>query len=494
MPEMIRIADLMETSGVKFGTSGARGLVSAMTDRVCYAYTRAFLEYLKEAGLSEVGDGVVLGGDLRPSSPRILVACARAVEDAGLLPINGGELPTPAIAWHAQLTGSPAVMVTGSHIPDDRNGIKYYRADGEILKPDEAAIKAQQVELADGLFDADGALTEPGALNACDLAVRDSYLRRYTDFFPTGLFTGKRVLVYQHSSVARDLLVELFEALGAEVVRKNHSDTFIPVDTEAIRGEDEALARQWAATEPFDLIVSTDGDGDRPLLGDENGEWLRGDVLGILIARYLRANAVVTPVSSNTALEKSGWFERITRTRIGSPFVIEAMRELDGEGRQVVGYEANGGFLIQNEIALSGRKLGPLATRDAVLPALALLALAVERDCAVSALLADLPPRFTASDRLKEFPREISLARLAKLQSGDSRADLAAASAMLDGLAGVVEIDQTDGVRMTLANAEVVHFRPSGNAPELRCYTEADSAERALKLNRQCLAILETWR
>ena len=79
----MRIGDLMAASGVGFGTSGARGLANAMTDWVCYAYTLGFLRYLQESGALRTGQEVGIGGDLRPSSPRIMTACARAVATAG---------------------------------------------------------------------------------------------------------------------------------------------------------------------------------------------------------------------------------------------------------------------------------------------------------------------------------------------------------------------------------------------------------------------------
>ena len=91
--------------------------------------------------------------------------------------------------------------------------------------------------------------------------------------------------------------MDLFQGLGAEVVALGWSDTFIPVDTEAIRDEDVVLAKEWSAEYGFDAILSTDGDSDRPLISDENGEWLRGDIAGILAAGYLKEDSVNTPVS-----------------------------------------------------------------------------------------------------------------------------------------------------------------------------------------------------
>ncbi len=478
------VSELMKSSGVGFGTSGARGLSEAMSDSVCYSYTRAFLDYLRESARYD-GGSVALAGDHRLSTPRIMRAVAAAVRDSGGEVINCGAIPTPAVACHGIRRRMPSIMVTGSHIPDDRNGIKFYAADGEILKADEQGIAAREVDVPETVDVA-------GGLPNVDSVAADDYVQRYLDFFPRGMLAGRRLGLYEHSSVAREVFPRILQGLGADVVRLGYSERFIPVDTEAIRDEDVRLAREWAAENRFDAIISADGDGDRPLISDEHGEWLRGDVAGILCARQLGARAVVTPVSSNTALEKSGFFDDIRRTRIGSPYVIEAMRAARAAGvAPVVGYEANGGFLSETDIQQRGRTLPALPTRDAIIVPLALLAMARDRECSLSALRESLPPRFTASDRIKEMPTEISRARIAELRAGG----VDSASAWLGGdLAEVAAIDTTDGLRMILENAEIVHLRPSGNAPELRCYTEAGSPSRAAELNRQCLAKLADWR
>jgi phosphomannomutase len=491
MPERsLPIGDLMNESGVKFGTSGARGLAGDMTDAVCYAYTLGFLQHLRDS--AALGANPVLGiaGDYRPSTPRIMAACARAAADLGVAVINCGFIPTPAVAAYGIARGIPTLMVTGSHIPDDRNGIKFNSPEGEILKQDEEAIRAQRVSIPGSLFDAAGMLAD-SSLPPEDPAAAEAYVRRYIDFLPDGCLDGTRIGLYEHSSVARDLAGRIFEALGAEVLRLNRSEAFIPVDTEAIRPEDVELARGWGAGGGYDCLVSTDGDGDRPLVSDEKGEWLRGDVAGILCARYLGARAVVTPVSSNSALELSGWFEHVERTRIGSPFVIAGMQQAQAAGfAPVVGYEANGGFLTATDVERDGRRLPALPTRDALIVALGILLLAKERGCAVSQLSADLPQRFTASDRLKDFPTELSRERIGVL-----RTDRAATEAALGPLFGaVVSMDDTDGLRITFASGEIAHLRPSGNAPELRAYTEAGTPERAAEMNRQCLEMLESWR
>jgi phosphomannomutase len=489
--ESLLIGDLMARSGVGFGTSGARGLVQAMTDRVCYAYTAGFLRYLKEVDQIRLGDTVAVAGDYRSSTPRIMAATCQAIRELGYRPINCGFVPSPAVAAFGIGEGSPSLMVTGSHIPDDRNGIKFNKPAGEILKEDEAGIKVQRVELPAAMFDEHGAFREAPELPSEDSMAYRRYRDRYLDFFPVQCLRGMRVLSYEHSSVARTLLADLLHELGAEVLPRGRSDRFVPVDTEAIRPQDVVLARQWASSEGFDAIVSTDGDGDRPLIGDEHGEWLRGDVAGVLTARLLEADSVVTPVSSNTVLEASGWFDATLRTRIGSPFVIAGMAQAAAAGgRRVVGFEANGGFLTWHDLVCDGKSLTALPTRDAIIVILSLLLAARSQNLTLSALRARLPARYTASNRLEDFPTEVSLRCIGRLRAGGA----AAIEAQFPALGKLNCIDETDGLRMTFTNGEIVHLRPSGNAPELRCYNEAATVERAKALNAACMAILTNWR
>ena len=334
----ISIQELMDQSGVKFGTSGARGLVTEMTDRICYAYTRGFLQFLEDAGeLRQRNADVLVGGDLRPSTGRLMQAVMRGATDAGYRPVNCGRIPSPAIALLSLQRRIPAVMVTGSHIPDDRNGIKFNKCSGEVLKEDEFKITRQVVDLDDSLFRSDGHWHQPAgdSSEVSPDGIR-GYLVRYRDAFPASALQGLRVGVYQHSAVGRDVIAEILQQLGADVKLLGRSDRFIPVDTEAIREEDVELARRWAAEFHFDAIVSADGDSDRPLVSDETGAWLRGDVAGILCARFLAADSVSTPVSCNTAVEKCGWFPEVRRTRIGSPYVVASMLEATAKGLSLI--------------------------------------------------------------------------------------------------------------------------------------------------------------
>lgn len=476
----IDIEALMHESGVKFGTSGARGLVSAMTDEVCVAYTLAFLLHLRAAGLSERAP-VVVGGDRRPSTPRIARAVAFAAQHLGHPVEFAGYVPSPAVALRGLGLKAPSIMVTGSHIPDDRNGIKFNSQHGEATKADEAAVRAMGVELPD-VFDDRGMLRPDRGIDLGEPhpAARQAYLERFESAFAPGCLKGLRIGVYGHSAVGRDLLVELYEKLGARVEPLGFSDTFVPVDTEAIRKLDVEQAQAWAAGGGFDALVSTDGDSDRPLISDERGKWIRGDVAGILVAHYLGADAVVTPVSCNTAVEKAFDF-RVLRTRIGSPFVIEGMQRAKNEGaRVVVGYEANGGFLSATDASIPGGSVLPaLPTRDAIIVHLAVLLAARSAGLRVSELVGKLPSRFTASDRDQAFATDLSARVLGVLQEADDRV-----RASYFELGAVSHVDETDGLRLTFEGGQIVHLRPSGNAPELRCYAEASSEARAEELVR----------
>lgn len=457
----------------KFGTSGLRGLVTELTPALIRDHVRAFL------AACPTGGAVHVGRDLRPSSPALAAEVMAAVSEAGLVAVDVGAVPTPALALNAMQAGHAAVMVTGSHIPADRNGLKFYLPTGEISKADEGAILA-------GLGAARELLPAPPAQTDPDTAAR--YLARYVAAFGAEALAGLRIGVWQHSTVGRDITCTLLEALGAEAVALGRSETFIPIDTEAVSAEMRAQLAHWVRAEALDAVISADGDADRPLMVDSEGSVVPGDVLGPLSARYLGAQVIVTPVSSNTLVDGLG-FAHISRTRIGSPYVIagmEAVLAAEPTAR-VVGYEANGGFLLGFTARGAAGPLAPLMTRDYLLPLLAPLAAAKAQGTSVAELVRALPARFTAADRLQGIAPERATLWLSHLaQDPQTRAAFLVAC----GAAGAREerLDQTDGLRMTRADGAIIHLRPSGNAPEFRVYAEAASAAAAASLLEAGLA------
>ena len=249
---------------------------------------------------------------------------------------------------------------------------------------------------------------------------------------------------------------------------------------------DKQKAKEWSKEYSFDAIFSTDGDGDRPLIADENGDWLRGDIVGLLTSQHLRIEALSVPVSCNTAIEKSNLFKEVIRTKIGSPYVIEAFDKLK-DYKSFAGFEANGGFLLGSTLKQDGKVLDALPTRDALLPFVVLLSQAAKEKVSLSAFVQDLPQRYTSSDRIQEFPIENSRKLLEK---GASNPQALLKSFELED-PKVIDINQTDGLRLTLDNDNIIHLRPSGNAPELRCYCETDNQEKSDNLVKKVLSCIK---
>jgi phosphomannomutase len=527
-----------------FGTSGLRGLVKDITDLEAYINVKATLRYLAKIGDIHPGTEVLIAGDLRPSTDRIMRACGSAITDSGFAVENAGKIPTPALIFHCLSIRRAGVMVTGSHIPFDRNGIKINKSAGEILKPDEAGINSEvervrieeySLSATTSAFDASGMLKHAPDLPPVDRAAENAYVGRYLDSFDRAGLAGLRVLVYQHSAVGRDVLPRILQELGAVVLAAGRSETFIPIDTENITGEQlddlqELAVAAEASGRPLHAVVSTDGDSDRPLVtavlsatevqpGERRVRFLPGDLLGLVVAEYLRADAAALPISANDAVERRLREHKVLleKTKIGSPYVVSALDNLRQAGtcERIVGWEANGGFLTGSDIALKKATLTALPTRDAILPILVNLFAAARQGMSLSGVWDRLPARFGRAGLIDNFPVAASQSILAnlvpagaiievELDSAGRVLDLSRADAMpapLErgpaedwrerkamlarfftsalGFDEIRRINVLDGVRIYFHNGDVAHFRPSGNAPQLRIYANSDSQARA---------------
>ncbi|MDD5440092.1 MAG: phosphomannomutase [Candidatus Omnitrophica bacterium] len=528
----------MESVELKFGTSGLRDTVEHMTDRECYVNTRGFIAYLEGSGEFKKGDLIAIAGDRRPSTYRIKRAVAAAIHDMGGLVDDQGQVPSPALTYYALCNTMASIMVTGSHIPADRNGIKFTKRSGEILKSDEPGILQEvknirtQLNAAagkDAPFDAGGNFKAAILPSFNKLLKAESYtgkaaavyIDRYTNAFGNRFFPqGTTIFLYQHSAVGRDIVKEIFERLGAKVFAPDitigheplRSDVFMPVDTESVSEKTLGIFKKILTDNDIDIGITLDGDSDRPLLAyrkynkgkpADNVSYITGDILGLLAVLGLeklniKIDAVCVPVSANDAIEKVCKEKAIefTKTRIGSPFVIAAMNDSIGRhpGRwNVFSWESNGGFLTGTDLTVGNKVLKALPTRDAVLPLLSVIHLIVTSRSGVAEALKTLPSRFTHADRKKEFPPETSAAIINYLTPKDvhDKKELALIKKRVeavflteDGFGHVREIDYTDGIRILFDNGEISHLRPSGNAPEFRNYAIADSPERAREIVR----------
>jgi phosphomannomutase len=501
-----------------FGTSGRRGKVVDLTQLEVYLNALAELEYLQSLSLTEGGiqhgDPFYFACDLRPSSSEfvsqeqgrgeIAQAIVAAITDAGMKAVNLGRIPTPALASYALTRSKGSIMVTGSHIPFDRNGYKTNSSRGELLKEQEAPINERVRLVRERLYQQpwdQSQFDKRGMLKSGHQALpeehgeaRAAYVERFTRFFAGSSLKGRRILVYQHSAVGRDLLVEILQQLNAEVVTGGRSETFVPIDTENIDAAQleviQNLADEAAVDGPLDAVVSTDGDSDRPLVlgvDPKTGrvQFFGGDLLGMVVASYLQADAVVVPISCNDGIDRGPLAPVVEpKTRIGSPFVIAGMEAALAKGKKrVCGWEPNGGFLTGSPISRNGAVLSPLLTRDAGLPILGVLFAAEQSALSLIDLFSRLPRRFSRAALLKQFPRATALKIVGRFSppadADEIKKDLAQFFTPALGFAGIDRLDYTDGVRILFTNGEVAHVRPSGNADELRIYAVADTQSRA---------------
>lgn len=558
MPALNTLLSDTERMPLSFGTSGRRGLLIHLSQLEIAINVIAELTFLQslpvEAGGITPGDIFYFAYDLRPSSSRLIPgkpqrgqlahAVEWAIRTAGMVPCNLGLIPTPALAHYALSQGKGCMMVTGSHIPFDRNGYKTYTACGELTKAHEIPIAEHVAAVRERLyaesctescFNGEGQFKSgaPPLLPECPDAAQ-VYKNRYLDFFGQKALSGLRLLVYQHSAVGRDILCEILQSLGAIIVTTGRSETFVPIDTENMdvtrMSELQALYEQAAVDGDFDAVVSTDGDSDRPLLlGVETGtgrlRFIGGDLLGMLTAEYLEADAVVVPISCNDAIDRGVLKHRLqAKTRIGSPYVIDGMKLACAQGKQrVCGFEANGGFMTGTGMTSKGRVLPALPTRDALLPLVAVLSACREQGLSVLDLCARLPERHGHAALLADFPRARGWALIRRFappaphiceihlkESGivafdeqnqrvslsiedgkrvdDINQHLSAVFNASSGFGSLECINLLDGLRLNFSNGDVAHIRPSGNADELRIYAVADTAERARDITARAVA------
>lgn len=449
----------------RFGTSGLRGLAVDLLNGGASLYADAFCRFLLAEKLAMAGDSLFLGRDLRPSSEALSAVCAAVAERHGLRIRDCAAISTPALALSAIGEASAALMVTGSHIPADRNGLKFFVPGGEITKAHEQEITARVGAPVPG------EPSLPRRRGDERSAVAERYRQRYAGLLDRKALGAMRVGVYLHSAVAMDLVQEIVAGFGAEVVPFGASVDFTPLDTEAIDEDLIDLFRRQAAALDLAAIISTDPDGDRPLVCDRHGSPLRGDLLGWIAALAIGADHVVTPITSNSAVHSSAG-RAVTRTRIGSPYVLAAMDDAVRKGaRAVCGFEANGGFLLASRVEVGSATLQPLPTRDSMIPILFALQALRGVDGDERILRSRHGFRAAASGLIRGFAATTLRAFTDRLRENRD-----AFSALFAPFGDGARVDDLDGLRVTFASGRVIHVRPSGNAPELRVYCE-DSGE-----------------
>jgi phosphoglucosamine mutase len=303
-----------------FGTDGVRGVVGE-------DLTPELVERLGRAAAAWVGRGrVFVGRDTRASGEELERALAAGIASAGGSAVLGGVLPTPAVALLALDLGA---VITASHNPPEYNGVKFFDRDGRKL------TDAQEEEIESFL---DVAGSEPGGeIDEVGVAI-DSYLEHVLERFGSDL-SRLRVVVDCANGAYSGMAPQAFERLGArvEAIGDSPDGTNINVGCGAT---DLRALQQTVTREGFDLGVAFDGDGDRMLAVDADGNPVDGDQILAILALDLGVDLVAVTTMANLGLhrlmEEHGI--RVVTTDVGDRYVVEALRSEGG----VLGGEESG--------------------------------------------------------------------------------------------------------------------------------------------------------
>jgi phosphoglucosamine mutase len=303
-----------------FGTDGVRGIVGE-------DLTPALVERLGRAAAIWSGGGrVFVGRDTRASGPMLEEAFAEGVASAGGNAVLGGVLPTPAVALLALDLGA---VISASHNPPQYNGVKLFDAEGRKL------TDAAEEEI-EALLD-EPAGTERGTVDRVGIAV-DSYMDHVLERFGSDL-AGLAIAVDCANGAYSGIAPGALARLGAEVtpVADQPDGSNINVGCGAT---DLSLLARVAREKRIDVGVAFDGDGDRMLAVDAEGNAVDGDEILAILALHLNVDVVVVTVMTNLGFHRLMREHgiRVVTTDVGDRYVVEALRREGG----VLGGEQSG--------------------------------------------------------------------------------------------------------------------------------------------------------
>ncbi|MBD2844077.1 phosphoglucosamine mutase [Paenibacillus sp. IB182496] len=358
--------------GKYFGTDGVRGVANReLTPELAYKIGRCGGYIL--AGKATCPK-VIIGRDTRISGPMLEAALIAGLLSIGASVINLGVVSTPAVAYLTRhLKADAGVMISASHNPVEDNGIKFFGGDGFKLS-DETELKIEA--LMDAALDE---LPRPAGAGLGTVTLREDAGSLYTDFLKTTIqsrFDGLKIVLDCAHGAAYALAPAVFRELGAEVVTIGAAPDGLNIN-DGVGSTHPELLRQTVVAEGADLGLSFDGDADRLIAVDEQGEEVDGDFILCICgdamkrAGTLHADTVVTTVMSNIgffkATEQLGL--QTARTAVGDRYVMEEMRRggynLGGEqSGHVIFLDHNTtgdgiltGLQLVSTLVASGRKL-----------------------------------------------------------------------------------------------------------------------------------------
>jgi phosphomannomutase/phosphoglucomutase len=437
-----------------FGTSGIRGSAKDfLTNQFCFDIGRAFGIFLKN---HKQKVKIAVGMDPRKSSSRIKKAFSLGLLKEGCKASDQGIAPAPAMNYIliADPTFIGSCMITGSHIRSDFNGLKFFAFKEEILKKQEKEIENIYQKIKEKI---------PFKLERVEVEKGKEAIKFYQEMLLNLVkspYPKWKVVIDAGNGCQLKVMPELFKRLGLKVKIINGSlqpEKFIARDTETEEAAKEL--QEKVKKERADFGIAFDGDGDRVVFVDEKGRFIPGDYIGTLIAKYSPTATVIIPTNTSQVVETIG--KKVVRTKVGSPYVVEAMKKY----KATFGFEANGGG-ISAEIMMS---------RDAGSVTIKILNLLAQSKKTLGELINTLPQFFLYRTKVN-CPQELNSIILKE------------AKKKFKG----VKTEEIDGLKLWTTNSSWILFRPSSNAPEFRVFAEAKTKEEAKKLGQAGIGFVKS--
>jgi phosphomannomutase/phosphoglucomutase len=434
-----------------FGTNGIRGVVNKeLTSEMAIKIGSAIGTFFQRGNL-------IVGYDARTSSPMLARAVVAGLNATGCNVFSAGMAPTPALQFAVKNHKTDgAVIITASHNPPQYNGIKVVWKDGIELS------REQEIAIENIFFDEEIHYAEWNNLGTTRTlsGVIDDYVEAIKKHVDVAGIAKKHyhVVIDAANSVGSLAAPRLLRELGCKVTTINADidGTFsgrLP-EPRPENLKDLALTVKAAGA---DLGVAYDGDADRSIFVDENGEIHWGDKTFALVEKhFLKDNPgekIVTPVSSSTLVKDiaDSYGGEIVWTKVGSVTVSQTMKKINAK----LGGEENGGIFF-----------GPhQSVRDGAMATALILDIMTKTGEKLSNLLGELPKYFIEKGKVK-CPNELKEKALEKLTE------------QLSGL----NTNTIDGVKIWFEDKSAILMRPSGTEPIYRLYAEAKIEEKAVQL------------
>lgn len=362
--------------GKYFGTDGVRGVAnSELTPEIAFKLGRYGGFVLTK---DHDRPKVLIGRDTRISGHMLEGALVAGLLSIGAEVMRLGVISTPGVSYLTKALGAQAgVMISASHNPVADNGIKFFGPDGFKLSDE------QELEIEALIDQAEDTLPRP---TGADLGQVDDYFeggQKYLQFLKQTVdeeFAGIHIALDCAHGATSSLAMHLFADLDADISTMGASPNGLNINDGVGSTHPEALSK-FVLEKEADVGLAFDGDGDRLIAIDENGDIVDGDQIMYICAKYLKEtgrlknNTVVSTVMSNLGFYKALEQHAITSipTAVGDRYVVEEMRNngynLGGEqsGHIIfLDYNTTGdglltGLQLVNIMKVTKKKLSELA-------------------------------------------------------------------------------------------------------------------------------------